>query len=107
MTDEHRTESPTGIDTDMDMVSDGIQALRELASDPEKSQDSARIYDFSIRWGVLLSGRLKRLEHYYRAGELTEEQEHGYRRLRRELEEATPLVERLGVGKPTVPLEED
>lgn len=88
------------------MVAAGIAALRELASDPTGSKDGARIYDFSIRWGVLMSGRLKRLEYYYRAGELTEEQERGYRRLRQALEEATPQMERLGVGRPTVPLED-
>lgn len=105
MTDEQRHEPPIGVDKDMEMVSDGIEALRELASDPEKSGDGARVYDFSIGWGVLLSGRLERLEHYYRAGELADKQEHRYQELRLELEEATPHIESLGVGKPTVPLE--
>ncbi len=57
-------------------------------------------------WGVLMSGRLKRLEHYYRAGELTEDQERHYRDLRGDLEDAAPLAERLGVARPTVPLED-
>lgn len=95
-----------GVDADIGMVTAGIQALRDLVSDPEKARDSARVYDFSIRWGVLLSGRLKRLEHYYREGELSEEEEARYRDLRRELGDAMPLVERLGIGRPDIPLED-
>ncbi len=53
-----------------------------------------------------MSDRLMRLEHYYRAGELTKDQERRYRELRRELEKATPLAERLGLGRPAVPLED-
>ncbi|HEV2093925.1 MAG TPA: hypothetical protein VGR18_12245 [Rubrobacter sp.] len=97
---------PPGIDEDMSAVAAGIRALRELALDPVGSEDGARVYDFSIRWGVLMSGRLKRLEHYYRAGELTEEQERAYRQLRGELGEAAPLAKGLGIGWPTVPLED-
>ena len=105
MTDEPGI-GPPGIDEDLRMVADGVGALRKLALDPVASEDGARVYDFSIRWGVLMSGRLKRLEHYYRAGELTGEQERGYRELRSELKEATPLAEGLGLGRPTVPLED-
>lgn len=94
------------IDADLDMVFAGVEALRELAADPAKAKDGARVYDFSIRWGTLLSGRLMRLEYYYRAGDLTEDQERRYRELRRELREATPQIERLGIGRPTVPLED-
>ncbi len=105
MGDESRA-GPPGIDADARMVAVGVRALRELASDPEKARDGSRVYDFGIRWGVLMSGRLKRLEHYYRAGELTEDQERHYRDLRGDLEDAAPLAERLGVARPTVPLED-
>ncbi len=97
---------PIGIDADLGMVAAGIGALRELASDPAKAEDGASVYDFSIRWGTLMSGRLMRLEHYYRAGELTEDQERRYRELRRKLGDATPQIERLGIGHPPVPLED-
>jgi hypothetical protein len=105
MTDEPR-RGPPGIDEDLSLVAAGIGALRELALDPVGSEDDAKVYDFSIRWGVLMSGRLKRLEHYHRARELTQEQERGYRELRRDLKEAAPLAEGLGIGRPTVPLED-
>ncbi len=96
---------PPGIDADLSMVSAEVGALRELASDPKGAEDGARIYDFNVRWGTLMSGRLLRVEHYHRAGELTEEQERRYRELRRELGEAMPLIERLGITRPSVPLE--
>jgi hypothetical protein len=97
---------PPGIDEDMSAVAAGIRGLRDLALDPVGSEDGARVYDFSIRWGVLMSGRLKRLEYYYRTGDLTEYQEQRYRELRCELKEATPLAEGLGIGPPTVPLDD-
>ncbi len=97
---------PPGIDADLSMLSAEIEALRELASDPEGKKDGARIYDFNVRWGTLMSGRLLRVEHYHRAGELTEEQERRYRELRRELGEAMPLIERLGITRPAVALED-
>ncbi len=105
MADEPRA-IPVAVDDDISRIAAEIAALRKLASDPEKAEDGARVYDFSIRWGVLLSGRLKRLEHYYRLGQLTEGQESRYRELRREFREAMPLIERLGLGRPRVPLED-
>jgi hypothetical protein len=88
------------------MIAAEIEALRELASDPTKAEDRWRVYDFSIRWGVLISGRLERVEHYYRLGELTEAQEERYRGMRRELSREMPLIEQLDLGRPRVPLED-
>ncbi len=100
-------KGPPGIERDLAMVLAGTEALRELASDSRKAQDRSRIYDFNVKWGVLMSGRLMRLEHYYRAQDLTEDQERRYRELRRELKDAMPLVERLRISRPTVPLEDE
>lgn len=93
---------PPGIDRDLDMISTALQELRQLASDQQKSQDSARIYDFSVRWGVLMSGRLLRLNHFHRAGGLTQDQEIRYRELRHELKDAAPQVEHLGIARPII-----
>ncbi len=93
---------PPGIDRDIDMISAALEELRQLASDRKKAQDSAKIYDFSIRWGVLMSGRLERLEHYHRSGELTEHQERRYQELREELRDAAPQAERLGIARPNI-----
>jgi hypothetical protein len=93
---------PPGIDRDIDMISAALEELNSLASDEQKARDDARVYDFSIRWGVLLSGRLERLNHYHRAGELTRDQERRYRQLGQELRVAAPQAERLGIAKPTI-----
>jgi hypothetical protein len=98
-------KGPPGIERDLGMLFAATEALRELASDSQRAQDGSKIYDFNVRWGVLMSGRLMRLEHYYRAGDLTEDQEQRYQELRRELEDATPSIECLGISRPTVPLE--
>jgi hypothetical protein len=103
--EETRIARP-GVDADLSMVGSAIEALRDLALDHEKAQDGDRVYDFGIKWGVLLSGRLKRLEHYYREDRLTEDQRSRYRELRRDLKDTFPLMERLGLGKPRVPLED-
>jgi hypothetical protein len=93
---------PPAIDRDIDMISVGVEELRRLASDKQKAQDSARIYDFSIRWGVLLSGRLERLDHYHRTGELTKDQQRRYQELRKQLRDAASQAVLLGIAQPNI-----
>jgi hypothetical protein len=93
---------PPGIDRDLGIISAALEELRQLASDEQKAQDGAKIYDFSIRWGVMLSGRLQRLDHYHQAGELTRDQEISFRELRGELKDIAPQAERLGIARPTI-----
>ena len=98
---EHKAPPP-GIDRDIEMISAALEGLRQLASDEYSAQDNAKIYDFSIRWGVLLAGRLERLEHYDHAGDLSQDQKRRYRELRRELDKAAPQADRLGIARPNV-----
>jgi hypothetical protein len=93
-----------GVDADLDLMFAVVRALRELASDPDKAQDSARVYDFSIRWGTLLHGRLERLAYYHGRGELAPDEQERYQALRVELRDSLPLVERLGLARPSVAL---
>jgi hypothetical protein len=95
-------DGPPGIDWDLDMITSALEELNSLASDEQKARDNARIYDFSIRWGVLMSGRLQRLDHYHRAGELTQDQERRYGELREELRDAASQAERLGIARPNI-----
>lgn len=103
---EETGDGPSGMDRDLGMIYAEIKALRELASDFGQAGDGAKVYDFSIRWGVLMSGRLRRVEHYYRADELTGDQTRRYREIRRELQDLAPRIESLGIRPPTVPLED-
>ena len=93
---------PPGIDRDIGMVSAALEELHRLASDEQQARDGAKTYDFSIRWGTLLSGRLQRLDHYHRAKELTRDQELRYRNLREQLGDAAPQAQRLGIAQPDI-----
>ena len=76
MTGELGTSGVVGVTGDIDLIRAQVNALRELASDPDKAKDSARVYAFSIRWGVLLAGRVERLGYYHRRGELRRTSRH-------------------------------
>jgi hypothetical protein len=100
VSDEFGSSRVVGAEADLDLMFAQLKALRELASDP----GTARVYDFSIRWGTLLSGRLERLAYYHSRGELALHEQARYESLRCQLREVLPLVERLGLASPTVPL---
>lgn len=106
MTDETVTSRVVGADADLDLMFAQIKALRKLAMDPDAALGSARVYDFSIRWGTLLHGRLERLAYYHSRGELAPDEQGRYQVLRSELREALPLVKQLGLASPTVPLDD-
>ena len=54
----------------------------------------------------LMATYLKELNGYWRAGQLSAEQEARYAVVRRKLREAMPLIERLDFYRPPVPLDE-
>lgn len=84
---------------DLDLLGEQIAALRELAEDP----DEDRVYDFSIRWGALVAGRLQRLDYYYRrAEELTAAERKQYEMLVGELRDVAPLLDRLHLAQPKI-----
>lgn len=89
-----------GIDTDLALIFAQIRQLHELASDVRAAEDGDQRYDFNIRWGVLLSGRLQRLIYYERRGELSGEQRQRFERLRDQLYDAAPRARKLGLADP-------
>lgn len=89
-----------GVDTDLDVLFVQLEALRELACDADKTRHPGRIYDFSIRWGTFLHGRLERLAYYQRRGDLTVEQQARYEVLCTQLRQALPLIDRLCLTRP-------
>jgi hypothetical protein len=102
MNGEPASSHVVGADADLDLMFAKVKALRELASEPEAAQDSARVYDFSIRWGTMLHGRLERLAYYHGRGELAPDEQARYESLRGELREVLPLLKRLGLARPKV-----
>lgn len=93
----------TGLDEDLDLLFAAVAALRGLAADDRA--DRGRVYDFAITWGTLLAGRLRRVDHYHRRGDLTPGERARYAALRAALREALPLMERLDIARPAVPLD--
>ena len=93
-----------GVDTDLDLLFAQVEALRWLAGDLGQVQDRARVYDFSIRWGTFVHGRLERLAYFQCRGELGAEQQARYEKLCTQLRQALPLIDRLGLARPDVVL---
>lgn len=93
---------PAGIPADLDVVFAEVEAVAALAADP--AADGDRVYDTGIGWGVALFGRLQRLEHYHRLGELTAADEARYAQLKSALAAVAPAAARLGLAAPPVPL---
>lgn len=106
MGDERESGVAVGVGADLDLLFAEIEALRALASDPDTAQDDARVYDFGIRWGALLSGRLQRLAYYHHQERLTPHEQARYEKLRAELHDVRPMAEQLGLARPTIPLED-
>lgn len=91
----------TNIDDDVALVTEQIHALKRLGD--QISVSDSEIYDFSIRWGTVLAGRLPRLTHYRAHGLLDDADEHRFQSLCEELRAVAPLAARLGVALPAVP----
>lgn len=87
---------------DLDELRGQVTALRELAADPEVSPDDDQVYDFSIRWGTMLAGRLQRLDYYYRRAALTPSEAGRYEALLEELRAVAPTAKRLQLARPQV-----
>lgn len=92
-----------GISADIARILEQVDVLRGLADVQAGELEGAKVYDFNVRWGALLAGRLQRLRHYYRSGELTGEQCRDYLRMEEQLAEVVPLAARIGASRPTSP----
>ena len=86
------------IDDDVALITEQIQALKELALQDDMADDA--VYDFSIRWGAALSGRLPRLVHYSSLSKLDEADERRFQSLCDELRAQSDLIDRFGLAQP-------
>ncbi|HYY02228.1 MAG TPA: hypothetical protein VE908_22185, partial [Mycobacterium sp.] len=57
-------------------------------------------YDFSIRWGTALAGRLPRLVHYSARGLLDDADERRFQALCDDLRRLSELIDRIGLAQP-------
>jgi hypothetical protein len=98
---QHRTDAEsTGIDinADVELLNEQIRALKELGSQGQVSEGQR--YDFSIRWGTIQAGRLRRLVHYNALGMLTDADERRFQELCAELRSLSGLIDRFRLAQP-------
>ena len=89
---------PVSIDDDVEVLTEQIDALKELGRKDEVDDDE--IYDLSIRWGTALSGRLPRLVHYSSLGLLEEADQRRFESLCEELRAVSELIGRFALARP-------
>jgi hypothetical protein len=90
--------APITIDDDVEWLTEQIQALKQLGQKGEVSDGEK--YDFSIRWGTALAGRLPRLMHYSSRGLLDDADERRVQALCDELRGLSNLIDRIGLAQP-------
>jgi hypothetical protein len=90
--------APVTIDDDVEWLTEQIQALKQLGR--QDDVDDGEKYDFSIRWGTALAGRLPRLVHYSSRGLLAEADERRFQALCDELRGLSDLIDRIGLARP-------
>jgi hypothetical protein len=100
--------TPTSIDPRIDI---GLESLRLMLGDlPEVAEEWNQLDDgeqvhWSLDWDQLMGSDLPLLEAHFRADRMTAAQRERYRAVLTELKAALPLIERLDLYRPTVPLE--
>jgi hypothetical protein len=100
--------TPTSIDPRIDT---GLESLRLMLGDlPEVAEEWNQLDDgerahWSLDWDQLMGSHLRLLEERFRAGQMTAAQQQRYRAVLSELKGALPLIERLDLYRPPVPLE--
>jgi len=101
--------APTTTD---ERIAIGLESLRltlgdlsEVAGEWTRLNDGERA-SWSLDWDQLMATYLPLLERSYRSGAMTPDQQACYREILRQLKEALPLIERLQLYPPPVPLEE-
>jgi hypothetical protein len=90
--------APITIDDDVEWLTEQIQALKQLGQ--QDDVDEGQKYDFSIRWGTALAGRLPRLVHYHSRGLLDETDQRRFQALCDELRGLSDLIDRIGLAQP-------
>lgn len=89
---------PIGVDDDLELLAELVAALKELARHGDVP--AGRAYDFGIRWGAALAGRLRRLVHYSCLGALDEPHERRFQSLCDDLRSVSDLIERFDLARP-------
>ena len=99
-------EPSSRVDQDLRVLFAELEDLPEHAEDwdPERVNDEQEAYE--SEWPSLALGALNDLKRAHGSGGMSAEQERRYAELKALFRKRMPLIERYGLEKPTVPLEE-
>ncbi len=81
-----------------------VEDLPVLAKEWEMLPDGERASD-ALQWDHLMADYLTELDEHYRAGRMTSPQQACYQDLLSKLKEAIPIIQKLNLYRPPVPLE--
>jgi hypothetical protein len=95
------TRAVVEIGVDVELITEQIRLLKELGrQDVREPISEGQRYDFSIRWGTVLAGRLRRLVHYSSLGQLDDADEGRFRELCEELRTLSHLIDLFRLAHP-------
>lgn len=98
---QDQTRTAIEIGDDVELINEQIKALKELGRQDDHAPISeGQRYDFSIRWGTVLAGRLRRLVHYRSLGMLDDADERRFRAVCDELRGLSHLIDRFRLARP-------
>ncbi|HUH72385.1 MAG TPA: hypothetical protein VLZ05_28185 [Mycobacterium sp.] len=98
---QKHTRAEVDIDEDVELLTEQTKALKEFGEkDEEEPISEGQRYDFSIRWGTMLAGRLRRLVHYSSLGLLSHADERRFHALCDELRTLSDLIDRFELAHP-------
>ena len=83
------------VEADLDELFVQVRALRELVAEGNPSPEDGDVYDFSIRWGAMMSGRLPRIVHYLHRDQLAPRDRRRFDRLTAEFADLAGWIQRL------------
>ncbi|WP_253900443.1 hypothetical protein [Mycobacterium asiaticum] len=88
------------IDDDLEFLGEQIEALKRLGQ--RDAVSDGEIYDFSIRWGTALAGRLPRLVHFSSLNMLDEVGQRKFESLCAELRALSAPISRFNLAQPEI-----
>ena len=98
MSEAQQHRAPLGVDDDLALLTEQIEALTALAGRDDVGENE--IYDVSIRWGAALAGRLPRLVHYSVRGMLNEADEASFQAVCADLRGLAGVIDRYRLAQP-------
>lgn len=98
-----RPKVDEGMNLTLEILEANVNDLPEVAEEWTELADGERV-SWSLDWDQLMLSYLPDMHLAYRTGRMTPEQQERYRELLGKLRDALPILERLNLAQPPVPL---